>query len=553
MRKIRSIALFLALICCFGFIACSPKVEQNENQIEILIEGWLNQTTPQDTESNPYNKYLQDTYGYSFKFTNTSDMNTVLTRVFTSSSQPKPDIIFFQNDEFANMKSLYEQGFFVEDYTPYLADAPRTQALFADSDSHVARKFTENGNIIALTQAAVDNVWGFKIRQDWLDRFCGGVAPKTPEELLVLAEQVKNIAQASNGDPVYYLFTSSGKQEDLGRSLLALQNAWGYDDWYVDSSGNVSHPILDGNRESFLNFVKTVVENKYIAPNWYTDTWENHKTYIYLNNSDKNQEYSGRVGMAYYNSSIVTESVYFNNDDESKAEVWAHMDMPKAGSSGEYKTYTPEFAGKAECSYSYDKIIVVTKQAAANEKKMQAILKFLDDLLYPSDTYLAMRWGIGCDNYEFGDEVQEVLTREDPAQSTGYYAYYSQKNKDTHAKHQYGLIDYGAMCFTTNDKFIEYGTLTEAYTSPYQYIALEEQALDFNKSNAKTNYAELLNLNAMLYTNCLDWQREFEINYILGTSGYGDYDSFVDSWLEMGGSTLRSQAEAQFKAAGYIQ
>ena len=109
------------------------------------------------------------------------------------------------------------------------------------------------------------------------------------------------------------------------------------------------------------------------------------------------------------------------------------------------------------------------------------------------------------------------------------------------------------MCEDTGDKFIEYGTALSVTTSPQKYIELEKEAVKFNTENKKFNYAELLQLNNLLYTNCLDYQREFEINYVLGSNGYSDYDAFVDEWLRIGGNTLKKQAESQFKYAGYIK
>ncbi len=550
LKKFLSGLLATALIGAVAMPLGACGGSSSDANIEILLEGWLNQVLPQDTATNPYNKYLEEKYGMAFTLTNTSDLTTTITKRFSSKKTPPPDVLIFNPEDYASMISLYEQGFLCDDYTTYLQSAPDLQALFADETGHISKKFVQNGNTVAMVLPALPQVWGYKIRQDWVDDYADGKAPSSPEELLTLAEKIKNIAIDSNGDPVYYLFTSAGQQEDFGRDMKELLNIWGYTDWYVTSEGEVSHPILDGNFKTYLDFVKTLVQNKYIQPNWYTDTWENHKSMIYVNSSKVNDTYDTRIGITCYNSSIVTESVFYN-DNETNCEQYSHLDMPKASATGNWATVTPEYAGKANTEYSYSKIIVVSADAAEDEQKMATIMEFLNDLVIPSETYYAMRWGIGCDNYEYEDEVLAV--KDGTGEDTGYHVYLSQKNKDTHAKHNYGFIDYGAMCDNAGDKMIEYGTALSVTTSPLKYIQLEEDTKAFNQANAKINYAELLQLNNLLYTNVQDYMHEFEINYVQGTAGYTDYQAFVDGWLEIGGSTLKMQAEMQLRAAGYIQ
>ena len=539
--KICTFALAAATLCC-TLAGCgggggngSAGPTATDNIIEFVYDGWSNLPIANSYENNPYKKYVDETYGFDFRVSLTSDFDNEVSKRFASTKTRQPDVVMYDIWNYTAMKSLYNQGFFIEDYTSYLNSLPQYKRLF-ESNVAAKAKFTENGNLIALTRPADQPVWMHKIRKDWVDKYADGKIPETVDELLEMAKKVK---ADSKIDSEKYLFTASGNNKNIG-DLKRLQFMFGdYEDWYVTEDGQVSHPILDGTHEKFLNFCRTIWKEGYLDPNFYNQDWSQKKTALFHNG----------VGIDYYTPAIVTEHILYNNNDESQTDIWINMPMP---------TDTAGVTRNAPTQATFQKIFVINKDVVKNETKFASLLKFLNDMLYPEDeadradsTYMKMRWGVGIDNYTIGEgkEMEPVIRN---GQDTGFVTYYYQKNQKDHARPvNTATWDYGVLMSTTDDKVIEYSSAIKYGNSAYNYIDLFNGSLEYHKAHSNFNYGEMLNISSKIEGRLTDLVNEFEITYIMGTTKL-TYAEFKAQWLQYGGETAQKAAQSQFAAAGLL-
>lgn len=539
MRKIRFIlTLAVSLLFAFALAACGEATKTQINGhvddiVEALYVGWNNQAIEEDYSKNPYKKYIDEKYGIDYRVSLTSDLQTELAKRFASSKSRKPDIILFRNqDAFTMMKTLYNQGFFVEDYTPYLDLAPRLKQVFEDSPTAKA-KLTENNKIIALTLPGEEPVWMFKIRQDWVDKFADGKIPSTLEELLAMAERVKQ------DNPKHYLFTSSGENKGFGNMESFQLMFSDYNSWYV-KDGEVSHPILDGTRKKFLDFMKTLYQNGYIDPNWYTQDWTKKKINLY----------NGAIGIDWYPPAIATEHVYFNGNNEDYTDIWVNLPMPTDTAGVE----------RGNLVHTFRYYFVISKDVEKDTEKMKKIMNFLNDMLYPEtydqevrqeSLYMKIRWGLGVDGYDFG-EGKEIEPIYRDGEDTGFVTYYYLMNSSKHTRTQYaGSWDYGVPMATTDDRVVEYLAGSKYGKSAYNYIDLYNTAVEYYANHGRVDYSEMLNLNANILNNLDNLCDEFEITYVLGTNKM-TYEQFVQEWLNYGAKTLKQSVEQQYRKAGLL-
>lgn len=520
-------ALLFAVVLLFGIAACGKNDADTSDpkDIEMVIEGWMNQPVPSDYTTNPYKKYIDETFDINFSLKNVATISDELTKRYASSSARKPDIVVFNSEDSNLFQQLFDQGFYVEDYTPFLDQLPTYKKVLEENQSARIR-LMRDGKIIGLTQPSDVDTWQFKIRKDWVDQYNEGKMPSTPDELLTMARNIKK------ANPNLYMFTSAGGQEgDLGL-IDNLQNMYSPQDFYVDNN-ELKHPILTGDREKFLNFMRTVVSEGLIDPDWSTQKWEIHK----------NKLYGNRIGMDYYSADIICEAPSLSNGKHEAAEPWVNLPMPKDPAS--------PLGGKDMPSALINKYIVINKRSATNPEKMANICKLLEGWLYPNEAYYALRWGMGIDKYEEGDEYEKIIV---DGNDTGYIAYYSLKNQKEHAVHlNTGLKDYGVFCSTKNDKIVEYGnTITSYSTSGPKYVQIQQETIKYKQENSNFNYMELLSFDSRIVKVLTDLQNEYEIRYINGREEYS-YEDFQKKWLEQGGQQLLDSAKAQLTAAGLIR
>ena len=281
--------------------------------IELMEKGWVNTPTGGD-ENDPYWKWLKDNFNINLKLTNTSEFETSITVRFASNSPP--DIVAFADAN--TMRSLYAQGVLMDDWNPYLDKMPTVDQNMSDLARDV---FTQDGKLIVLPGKEVTNNYAFRIRKDWLDKL-GLAMPTDPESLLEVARAFTTQDPDGNGKDDTYGFSSAGGGTSLGE-IANLLMMWGPNNFYIKDNA-VSHPIIDGNLEKFLKYLKQIVDEGLIDPDWYIQGWEQRK----------GQMYKGAYGILWYSGALITEIEYNTGNTGKTAEQWVTLPMPKASEDG---------------------------------------------------------------------------------------------------------------------------------------------------------------------------------------------------------------------------
>lgn len=536
----RVFSLLIACVLMLGLLSgCGGKqVENDSKTIKVLYEGWVNGSVPTDWESNPYKKVIDETYDVDWQLNLTSDINNEILKRFSSTSGDKPDVIIFT--DFNKLKSLYNQGFLVQDYTPYLDMLPDFKAYYEENRNLLGRIYGDDGKLMCIAAPADCLDFNFRIRADWVAQWneSSGTSgnPKTVDELLNMARWVKE----TKGDD-YYLFTSAGENKDLGQARNYLYMFSEYKEWYVTEDGELSHPILDGSHEEYLNFMRTVVSEGLIDPDYYTQSWGNHK----------NRLFAGKIGIDWHSPAIAVEYAEGTMETE-KTGIWTTLEMPSSEAGVERQG--------VENSGISGYLIAINK--TCSEAKIRKILTVLYGMIWQetddiSDSlYYQLRWGLDIDGYTIGrtdkeNELEKILDAD--GNETGYYAYYTMVNKENHAKAKFGALwDYGVPIQNLNDKVVEYGKLTKYNESAFDYIRLFEENHSYYGAQTKLNYNDMLRgADPKLVNNVEALVNEFEINYIQGKNTM-TYDEFVDKWLSSGAEQMRRSAEQQLTELGYL-
>lgn len=535
------LAFAMSLISVFGIAGCSKTPEKTEKTIYVLYEGFVNGSVPDSYDDNPYKKLIDETFDVDYRLSVTSDLNTEIMKRYSSSNAIKPDIVVFS--DYNQMRTLYDQGWYIDDYTPYLEYMPNIKPFFDSEESRKSVASIYDGdNLTCIMYPNDGSDWMYRIRRDWVAEWNAAKGtegnPETVDELLDMARWVKR----SKGEG-YYLFTSAGGLKSLGYIANFQAMFSEYTDWYVDASGQINHPILDGTHKQYLDFLKTVIEEELIDPSWYTQDWGAHKTNLY----------SGKIGIDYYAPVLAVEYMEGSGANETTgAGIWTSLEMP---------TSEPGVRRQGNNYSRIGYVFAINKDNESSPERMEKICSIINDMMWQetdditSSLYYQLRWGIGIDNYTLDavdkeNELEKIVDAD--GQDTGYYAFYASVNRDDHKRSSFGsLWDYGKP-IQWSDKVIEYGKVSSYGQSAYDFIAMQEETQAYYAKQTKPKFLDMLSLPSKVVTRVESTIDEFEINYIKGTSAY-TYEEFVQRWLTSGASSLKEVAEQQLRALGYIR
>ena len=533
MKKVLAIVMALTLILglfsgCNGFsgkpggsATVSGTIDENGKwkpdlsktiDIELMEKGWVNTPTG-GNEKDPYWKWLKDTFNINLKLTNTSEFETSITVRFASNSPP--DIISFADAN--TMRSLYKQGVLIDDWTPYLDKMPTVDKNIGELARSV---FTQENKLIVLPGKEVTNNYGFRIRKDWLDTLNLDI-PTDLKSLLNVARAFTTQDPDGNGKNDTYAFSSAGGGTSLGE-IANLLLMWGPNNFYIKDN-KVTHPIIDGNLEKFLQFLGQIVDEGLIDPDWYIQGWEQRK----------GQMYKGTYGILWYTGALITEIEYNTGNTGKTAEQWVTLPMPKVGEDG----------GKLMKGDLASYITSVSSKAAADSDTLARIIYLIESVTYPNEGFYQLRYGNGFD-YTLVDAVID-------GKETGYkYLSEGDKNKQHYRsdKGTLGSADYGTWIDVDTFRVV-HSSFDKATPALLKQIELEEDIV-----NAETYNSEhrCLVLDAKTNADATNIYNEYVIKYILKESNES-YASFQKRWLDGGGQNLLDQATEQFKTYGYLK
>jgi len=503
--------LVMVLILSISFVFASGETEEvltGPVELEFMVSPWVGQPVP--NVDNPIKDYILDKFDIDIKLTNSSEFDQQLLVRFASDNPP--NYIHLGNKSSLAFQ-LYDEGVLLEDWNEYKDRLPKTMEMMPD----IAEKyFTVDGKLIGLALPPPPANWSLKIKKTWLDSL-GMEMPTTAEELLEVARAFTFNDPDGNGKDDTYAFTSAGGGKNIGDLIFQLQHMWGPSGFYIDDSQNIQHPILDGNHKQFLDFVKTIVSEGLIDPDWYTQSWEQHKARIF----------NDKIGLVWYPGVIASETENATGLTGDTIDWYESMPMPKASENG----------GKDLHIGIYDRLIVVSKKTSENEREMDAMIRFLEGTTLGSEAYNAIRWGVGAFEGPTMVDINDV------------YKYSSYPSKDTHFFQNFkGAFDYGKLISSRGDHVIQGGTQTEISEIALKQVELDSTTLSFKRYS---NEPAMLSLDPNNTSNAKDVLDQFEIKYILGETM--DYEAFTNEWLASGGQALLEEAEAQFKKYGFIK
>ena len=291
-------------------------------------------------------------------------------------------------------------------------------------------------------------------------------------------------------------------------------------DFYI-SGNEVSHSVVDGTEKAFLDFMRTVVSEGLIEPNWYTVAWAERKAVLF----------QSKLGTAWYPGVLVTE---FVNEGavpvEEAMKLWSHLPMPKGSAQGG-KLMSPAF---------FDRMNTVSAKAEEDAVKFDKIMKMMEGLAYPNPGYDVIRWGVGIDKgviHELPGGYKAVLA------GPGAERYRSAENF-------LGAADWGKWTSTRADF-----TIFTPATSPDDLPATVNGEIELNNGAlAEPTYApdaRFIHLDKTLIGELDTLVAEFEYKYIVGETD--DYDGFAKKWRQAGGDKLLADAKEQFTKLGMMK
>ncbi|MBP1992265.1 extracellular solute-binding protein [Paenibacillus eucommiae] len=470
----------------------------NKINIELMEVGWFN--TPTD-DNNPRKKWIDERYNVDFKLFAYPGGDLESKLLVRFASEEHPDMIHTNDKKLVD--KLYKQGVLIDDWTPYLDKLPNLTKGWTEPLKLYA---SIDGKLVGLPQKAGANTWTMMVRQDWLQNL-GLSKPATDKELLDVLRKFTFNDPDKNGKNDTYGISSAGSGNTMGEitQFEAMFGHYSNTGFSVTEGGKLEHSITNGTHHKFLDFMRTVVKEKLIDPDWYTQGWEQRKPRLF----------SGKIGVVYYPSAIVQEAENANGLSGSTIGWWDSAPMPSGGPGGGKRPATPIGNG----------FLTVSAKAAKDPEKMERILQIINTTAYPSDEYDTLRFGIGVS----GREIKNI-------EGGGRYV---NNLADTYAVAQPGVIDWGVWIYNAEDGMVGIDG-DEPGQGIKRMMELDRKALTYESYR---NYDELLSLNTQIVTDLAKISQEFDISYVLGQET--DYAAFEQKWLKEGGQKLIDEATEQ--------
>ena len=542
----KTLLFLIASLMIFFITSCDKNTNENQDgaiKVTLLASGWIN--SPTDA-NDTYREWIKNNYGLDITLMTTSDFDSNVIIRFASNN--KPDIVVF--DTMASYNAIENQGVLIDDWSKYLDSMPEVKKMIyaqrtnENEMSTVEKIFTSDDKLKVLWTIPDPATWSLKIREDWATEFRNdGNAdwmPNTPEDLLDFARWIKE------NKPGCYGFTSAGSRASFGTLGNYISYMFGYVNelpWglYVDESGNPNFGVLDGPYERYLNYIKTIVYEELIDPQWYEQDWE-HKT--------KTKE--GKIGIEWYPVTITSETEQYQADylpqGETTLNWWKTYNLPSDG--GKYSGFMP-------INSYFGHIITVSKKCSLDNEKMTRICRFLNDIAFYTEgeaenkvfkrgvAYDALRWGVGVEpNLAFQDI---------PGTNYKYICTSTKEGEPEHYRNTsagQGAWDWGAWFSNTGDGVIQ-GTsdiVDDITMKVYEHNMLTSIMA------AQVQVGSSLNLDSSLVKTVQTMMENYSYKYVTGqNTGYDSYQSFVNAWKQKGGDELLADAKEQFKNLGYIK
>lgn len=543
----KTLVFMCGILLIFAAGCGTIRGKDSSNNVTILTAGLV--ATPTDA-NDPYKKWIKDNYNLNVTLIASSSFSTQALLKF--SDKVPPEVVSF--NDVTGFNRIFNQGVLLSDWTPYLDKMPNIKRIIEKEDADRPGKdsiaklmMTSDGKLNGLWMTPNPPTWSLKIREDWAASFRQTPGnedwtPDSPEALLKFARWIKSDNPGGGpGEGRAYGFSSVGFGIHLGTlsQWAALMYGavhvlpWGV---YVNDDNEADFGILDGNHKKTLDFIRTLVREELIEPNWYVQSeadWINTK--------------KGRIGIEWYPGVLSAETQkYQDSRGVDSTNWWKTYPVPKDPDS--------KYGGYQSSDGFLGKIITVSAIAANDAAKMDKICKLINDVAFYMDdekdgaekyvrtaAYDALCWGIG---------VEESIETK-PITGTDQTYLYTKEGTKPYRETYPGARDWGVWFSANKDgiiagetqeisdvsrKVIEHDAVTATYRRRLQLGGVLR--LDADKINE---------LTSMTYT--------FEYNYVTekfgGKTAEQFYNEFKSAWIAQGGTQLMAEADRQFLRLGF--
>ena len=311
-------------------------------------------------EEDPICQWLNNQFNLDLRLeaVNMSDLETTISTRFAGGDPP--DIFYAPKKEIAF--ELSNQGL--------LVDARQIYPLMPQTCKFVTKNMIawstnpSNGEIPFITKYGIqDGVWGFAIRQDWLDKF-GMEPPTNKDELMRFAKACVDEDPNGNGEKDTYFMTGAGGGQSFGM-LGGFNTMFGNPAPHVEN-GQLSHPMFNGVQEKFIAFLNELNNAGVLAPDWYTIEWEQAKAYTH----------GDKLGMVWYPAgALLAEYTNAKNKTLESVDVWTYWKEP------------PIEGGKYPATGNPGYTWCFTKQGFTDEGKLKRVAHMLDTMVIGGENF----------------------------------------------------------------------------------------------------------------------------------------------------------------------
>lgn len=494
--------------------------ELDLSNVEIdafLVKPWVKTGMPAN-EDDVVADYIEENFGGRWHLTIASEGITEL--VTRCASGEEPDVMILKP---AEVDTIYEQGVLLEDWNVYADKIPNRIASMGAAQT--AFFTTEEGCLKAISHAPGDQNWTFLIRQDWLDAL-NLPMPTTPEELLNVMRAFTFDDPDGNGKNDTYGYSCATRNgsgdNDLAELLILFDNFL----MAYEKDGKATNAIVEGTYKQFLDYVKTIVSEGLVNPDWYTLGREDRKPALY----------QGQYGVIYYPpTALLNETVAglgLSEDPMGDA----------ANAIGDRWAVLGTMGGKAEpFAPLSDRCIVVSAKCAEDPAKMQAICNFLEGTASFNEHYANVRFFVDA----YGEGVREWEATEDSFYMWTEQSKMSQEVKDYFTTYN-GLPNWGMMVnHHSGNLFTRNGEEIAHYTQ--RGMDMNAQVNSFERWS---NFGMLVNADPTLTEEVTMSKEAYFIKYIIGEVSEDSYDDFVKDWLEDGGQEFLDFYTEAFEKLG---
>lgn len=536
MKKTLGILLVMALVLSVVGVMPTAMMEEEPIELTLMCNVW-NEVPMAAKEDDQIRQYLYERYGAWFTLMQPTDPTTELSLAFASDNPP--DLVQLTDYQ---LDMFWKQEVVLDDWTPFLDRMPNTVEAMGETQM---KYYTEDGKLKCVnTKGGMGQVWTWCVRQEWLDNL--GIAmpdaSTTIDDLLDIARAFTFKDPDGDGVDNTYAFTAAGNGE--GVNELGNMLAWfGPTDFYVTEDGQVSHPILDGNYDKYADLLHTIVSEGLIDPDWYTQGWDDRKPNMA----------QGMFGILWYPVVALNQEVSLINGVDINLEDGSDNPEFLEKYANNYSVLPSINGGKLPAADFKGNIRTVSVEAAEDEKKMDLIIRFLEDSAYPQELHEIL-YGGPMQPFSVYDKMEVLddgtmlyttsLTEEEQTAYKEEHPHWQANSMGTWNWMNFLAVYNPAKIGVTKPN----GTIDDASESSRIFAAQNAIGLGMDKWPSD---GKLVIQDATLEEEVRVMTDEYLFNRIMGNDTVS-FEAFQQQWLDAGGQTMLDNATETFREAGLI-